>query len=229
MTATITPSAESTLWGSMPGWGIVADLTPRELVEARRLNVLRKAIAVALLVVVLMCIAGYAWAFLKHRSASDDLTSAKGRSQQLAGERRQYSNVTEIQSMTQSVNSQINGLTANNVDVAILLARVRGSLPHSMSLTSMTVTISGASAGTNTAPSLDTSGHAIIGNVTLAGTSAKLVDLADYVTLLSGLKGVANVVPSSNAAATAGTAQWNVTLQLTDQLYAPHTTSTGGN
>ena len=55
------PGNGDTLWASMPGWGIVADLTPPELVESRRLKALRKLIAVCLgAVVLLLRAAGYA-------------------------------------------------------------------------------------------------------------------------------------------------------------------------
>jgi hypothetical protein len=229
MTATLNPpSAETALWGTMPGWGIAADLTPPELVEARRLKVLRKAIAAALLLVVVLCIAGYALAFLKHRSASHDLDAARDRSRELTLDQQKYSKVTQIQAMTTTVNSQLTSLAGKNVDVAMLFAHMRDALPNTMSLTAMNATISGAEAGTNTAPSLDTSGHAVVGTVTLSGSSQRLVDLANYVTALAALKGVVNVVPSSNSTATAGTAQWNITLQLTDVLYTQPST-TGGN
>lgn len=230
MTATATPHAEGTLWGSMPGWGIVTDLTPRELVDARRLKGLRKLIGAALALVVVLCAAGYVSASLKGSSASDALSAAQSRTGQLMDEQRQYAKVTQIQAATDSVNTQIESLTATDVDVALLIGRIRGALPGSMSVTSISVTMSGASGDTETAPSLDSSGHATVGTVTLAGTSQHLIDLADFVTALSSLRGVVNVVPASNTTGTAGTAQWNVTLQVTDTLYTHGAgTPTGGN
>ena len=41
MTAAIATSGQQ-LWSTMPGWGIVADLTPPELIASRRLRLLRK-------------------------------------------------------------------------------------------------------------------------------------------------------------------------------------------
>ena len=41
------------LWSAMPGWGIAADLTPPEIINARQLKLLRKLLGgglVALLV-----------------------------------------------------------------------------------------------------------------------------------------------------------------------------------
>ena len=46
-------------WNGMPGWGIVADLTPPELIASRHLKVLRKWIVLGLVVLVLACVAGY--------------------------------------------------------------------------------------------------------------------------------------------------------------------------
>ena len=52
-------------WSSMPGWGIVADLTPPELIASRHLKVLRKWIVLGLVVLVVACVAGYVLAAQK--------------------------------------------------------------------------------------------------------------------------------------------------------------------
>lgn len=218
------------IWSGMPGWGIVADLTPPELVAARRLRVVQKFALLGIVVVLLLCAGGYVLAFVKHSSASDSLAASKHRTSQLQAQQLQYTKVTNIQQQTQSINAQLATLTANDADVAILVAKMRDALPGTMSLTSLTVSISGAAGGTNTAASLDTSGHAAIGTVTLAGSAQHLVDLAGYVTALSELPGVANVIPASNSTGTTGAAQWNVTLQLTDALYShPSASATPGS
>ena len=43
----------------MPGWGIAADLTPRELRNARQLKVLQKLMAAGIAVLLMLCAGGY--------------------------------------------------------------------------------------------------------------------------------------------------------------------------
>ena len=42
------PAAQPAPWSVMPGWGVVVDLTPPELIDLRRLRGLRRAIAIGL-------------------------------------------------------------------------------------------------------------------------------------------------------------------------------------
>ena len=231
MTAVLNRPPEENLWASMPGWGIVADLTPPELTAARQIRVLRKAIAAALALVTVLCAIGYGYAYLQKSSAVDAVDAANARTTQLVIEQGKYSYVTQLRSATQSINAEVASLTSQDVDVAALLAKIRGALPGTMALTSVTITISGTAAGTDTAASLDRSGRPMIGTVTLAGSAGRMTDVAEYVTRLSSLPGVANVVPSSNTSNEAGGSQWNATLQLTDTLYTHryNATTSGGD
>jgi hypothetical protein len=223
MTAILDRPVAGDLWGSMPGWGIVADLTPPELVAARRLKLLKKLIAVGLALVVVLCAGGYALAYVNHSSAAQALDAASARTAAFTAEQAKYARVTEILAATQSVNGQIATLMADDVDMADLLIKLRSVLPGTMSLASITATVNGAADGgvssDNTNASLDTSGRAVIGSVTLTGAAQRIVDVSTYVSSLVSLPGVVNVVPTSNAAGAPGGVQWNITLQITDQLY----------
>ena len=219
MTAVASRPTENAVWGTMPGWGIVADLTPPELAASRRLKVLKKLIAVGLVMVALLCVAGYAWAFLDHSSASDALDTSNARTTQLVAEQGKYAKVTQILATTDSVNQQIATVMTTEVDASLLLAKLRDTLPGTMSLTSMSVTLANTSATGSGTSSLDTSGRPVVGTVTVTGTAQRMADVATYVTLLSSVPGVVNVVPSSNNSAANGGAQWSMTLQVNDKLY----------
>ena len=54
MTTMATPQQ---IWNTMPGWGIVADLTPPELIATRRLRLLRKLLAAGLSVLLVLLVA----------------------------------------------------------------------------------------------------------------------------------------------------------------------------
>jgi uncharacterized protein HemX len=217
MTTLLSKPDTGTPWSAMPGWGIVADLTPPELVAARRLKVLQRYIAAGLATVVLLCAAGYAFAYVKNSSASDAVDAANARTTDLTAQQSKYAAVTQLKATTTGITSQTRTLMATDVDMAGLLGTLRRLVPATMALTAVTVSTTPAAAGST--PSLDGSARPTIGTITLTGSSHRLVDLASYVSRLSALPGVVDVVPSSNTAGSANVATWNVSLQITDLLY----------
>jgi Tfp pilus assembly protein PilO len=204
----------------MPGWGIAADLTPPELVASRRLHKLRKAIVVCLVLVVLLCVAGYAWAFLRHSSASSDLDAANARTAQLTAQQARYAGVTQIQSTTAGVQSKVAALMKDDVDVPKLLADLRAALPATMAIKQLSLTLTPESAHAVTGAVVPLpSAHATIGKITMSGSGRAFDDLSSYVEKLAAIPGVTNVLPGTNVADAAGT-QFSLTLDLTDQLYS---------
>lgn len=219
MTAVAGPVVAETSAG-MPGWRIVADLTPPELADIRRLAALRRWIVAGLVLVVLLCAGGYVLARRAESAASTTVAAADTRLAALTAEQNRYAGVTRIQNARTAKDRQIAALTAADVDMAALLTQLRTALPRSMSLTLATVSVTGASAnGSAGTTSLDTSGRPTVGTISLAGTSRRIVDLAGYVTALGRLPGVVAVVPTTNATTNASAAHWTVTLQLTDRVY----------
>ncbi|MFY0408066.1 hypothetical protein [Solicola sp. PLA-1-18] len=227
MTATISDDVERQIWSSMPGWGIAADLTPREVVERRRVRALRKLAVAGLALVLLLCVAGFAVASLKARSAADELETAQAETTSLLAQQGQYRDVVKVQADTRALDAQIAQLMTTDVDAAQLLTRLRTALPGSMSLTSMNISLTSAAGGAAPGAAAAPAGAApdaagvtdSIGTATLAGTSQQLSDLATYVTRLEKLDGVADVLPATNAAGEAGNATWSVTLSLTKDLH----------
>ena len=68
MTAVLIATGQPDSWGGMPGWDVVADLTPPELINMRWLGVLRRRIAAGLvLVVVLLRAVAYVYAVRPER------------------------------------------------------------------------------------------------------------------------------------------------------------------
>lgn len=203
---------------SMPGWAIVADLTPPELIAARRLGVLRRRIISGLAIVALLCGATYASAARNYGSASDEAGAASVQTVTLQHAAGQYAGVTKIEAAVAAVRAQVASVMKSDVDVVALVSKFRAALPASMSIQDLTVTLTPTAAGTTTG-GLDASGHAEIGTVAISGSGRTLDDLATFVERLSALRGVVNVLPSSNVVSD-GRAQFNLTLALTDVLYS---------
>ena len=217
MTTLLADPGADNIWASMPGWGIVADLTPPELSAARNLHVLRKRLGIALVAVLLLCVVGYVWASRQASAADDQLAASQATTARLNAQNNKYSKVVELQSTTDSVTNQISALMATDVDVATVVERVEGAAPKGTTFTSFALTLSGGgSAGTTGVVGTEP----LIGTLTLAGSSNQMVDVATYVTALGRLSGVVNVIPATNSATKAGgRATWSITAQLTDAVY----------
>jgi hypothetical protein len=220
------------LWNSMPGWGIVADLTPPELIASRRLRVLRKFLTAALVLVVALCLLGYGWATLQSRSASKALATEQARTTQLRNEESKYAGVTQIQAALAQTNTQVAKLLATDVDFANLVGSLRQNLPGGMTITQLTVALAtGTTGATSSAGTsvLDTSGRRHVGTITITGTGIHMTDVSVFVDRLSTIKGVAVPYPSTNVQTPHGI-QYTVQIILTEDVFSHRfdTSATGG-
>lgn len=220
------------LWISMPGWGIAADLTPPELVNARQLAVLRKVMAAGIVLLLLLCAGGYFLARSDKSDAATDLITAQGRTEELQRVGRSYSGVVAIQGSVSQVQAQVADVMGADVDLVALMVILESNLPETMNIGQETITISTAgvvgATGVTAGSGLDTSGLPRIGTVTLTGTGQELTDLSDYVDRLQRVPGLVDVLPISNSASTAGPGtQFSLTIGLTNVLLS-HRFDVGG-
>lgn len=221
MTSLMDPRAGAP-WTTMPGWGIVADLTPPELIAARGLRTLRRLLVLALVLVVLLCVAGYVFARSSDNTAHDQLDTANAQTVQLTSERNKYAVVTQVQDATQSIRAELATLFASDIDAAVVLAQIQGALPKGMSFTSITFSPTTASVGTD--PSDPTLVQ--VGTITISGTSTGLNDLPLYAAALGRLKGFTDIIPTSNSKGSKSVS-WTVTAGLTSDLLTHRYGTTG--
>lgn len=219
MTATLDTGFRA---ATAPGRDMYADLTPPELLNARRLHGLRRTLLLGLTVVVALVALAFAGAVWRSHQAGAGLAQQQARTATLRAEQQRYGEVTAIQGSTRLVRSQLAGLVAGDVDIATLLGSVRAALPASMVLGEVGVTLTDPAATTAAARSsgtgsLDTSGAAVVGSITVSGTSTKLVDLAAYVRTLQATKGVVDVVPVTNQLADSSFT-YSVTMSVTERV-----------
>ena len=210
------------LWNSMPGWGIVANLLPTEVLQARRVRAIRKLVIILISVLLVIAAAGYAYAYLQSRSAAQSLAAEQSRTSQLTAREHQYSDVTQIQGSVAEVQSQLSTLLANDVNTPQLLSQVMTVIPAGGHLSQVTMNLAVPNqSGASTLPltSLDTSGHTHIGTVTLVGQVVHLTDVATYVDALALIPGVVQPYPTTNTVADKGGATFSIQLTLTDQLF----------
>jgi hypothetical protein len=217
-----TISSPAQIWNTMPGWGIVADLTPPELTASRRLAVIRKALLVGLISLVVLLLIGYGYAFRTKHVASSALAAEQARTSRLLIEQNKYGVVTQLHGSIASVDVQLASLMNGDVGFSTTVGQLVSALPPTMAISDLEVQVSPAGAAAATAAqgattSLDTSGHQAIGRVTVSGSSHSLDDLPGYLAKLKQITGVIDVVPVSNQVS-GPAVQFNVTLSLTDQV-----------
>jgi hypothetical protein len=223
MTAVLASRPANHLWSTMPGWGIVADLTPPELIAARHLRVLRKLISVGLALVLILCAGAYVLAFKAHSTAADARDAVTARTQQLQQQLhdKSFGDVVRIQGTLAQVQGQVTGLMKDDVDLPELLGKIRTALPARMAINTLLVTLAPAGTAVVGAPAttLDTSGHVVIGTVVVAGSSETLDDLPTYIDRLARVNGISNLVPTSNGSDTVGV-KFSLAFAITDRLYS---------
>lgn len=209
------------LWSSMPGWGIVANLIPPELIAARKLRTIRKAMLAGFAILLVIGIALYGMAFLAQRSAAADLAREQDRTSQLMAQQSKYQGAVQVQNSITEIQKQLGTLLTYDVDQSALVAKIRQKLPSNMTISQLTITIdagTAATAGAGTgAGSLDASGATHIGTVTLAGNERHISDVSAFVNALSTVPGV--VAPYPGSTTSSGTSvQWSIQLTLTAEL-----------
>jgi hypothetical protein len=202
----------------MPGWNIVADLTPPELINARWIAVLKRRIAIALSLVLVLCAAAYAYAVLTSRSAKDQAAVASDRAVYLKRTADSYVGITRIETAVSSIDAQVSTVMSGDVDVARVISLVRRGLPPSMTIQAISLSLNAEGVVEGTA-GLDTSGSAPVGRVTVSGSGRSLDDVPAFVDALTAVPGVVDVVPTSNQVSD-GSAQYSVAITLTEKLYS---------
>lgn len=241
-----TPATPATPTGTMPGWHIVSDLTPPELIASRRLRKVRVAVIAAVALVIAGAGAGYYAVRDQAQDAAATVASEQARSETLRAQQSQYSNVTALQVSIDQANAELATLMTSDVDTDELLGAIWHALPDGMTIGQIAVTIppqtSGASpeaaSGRSGAGTLDTSEQAHIGTMTLSGTGTELNDVPAFIDRLRHIDGIFDPYPTSNVTNTDGAGDasdgvgqagttYSLQVTLTDALLT-HLYATGG-
>ena len=225
------------LWSTMPGWGIVANLIPPEVLQARRVRAVRKLVAYALCVLVLLAGVGYGFAWYHSQQAADALAAEQSRTSQLLAQQKRYADVTLLQGSVAGVRTELSRLLANDVDVSALMASILGQLPAGATVSQLAVTLSvpgQKGAAPNLAAgsgALDTSGRPHIGLISITGQAVRVSDVSTLVDRLSTLPGFLDPYPTSNTTNDKGTL-FTVQFSINDRLFSHRydvQSKTGGN
>jgi hypothetical protein len=224
------------LWSTMPGWGIVANLIPPEILQARRVRAIRKMVAYLLCVLVLIAAIGYGFAWYRSQQAAETLAAEQTRTAQLLAQQKRYADVTLLQGTVAGVRTELSQLLASDVDMSALVTSVLAQLPAGATVSQLAVTMSppaGQQAKVNPASgtgSLDTSGRPHIGLITVTGQALRVPDVSALVDRLGALPGFLDPYPTSNTTNDKGTL-FTIQFTINDSLLSHRydmTSKTGG-
>lgn len=222
------------LWSTMPGWGIVANLIPPEVLQARRVKAVRKLVAYLLCVLVLLAGIGYGFAFYRSQQAAETLAAEQSRTSQLLIQQKRYADVTLLQTSVAGVRTELSQLLGSDVDASALITSVLKQLPAGATVSQLAVTMSppaGQQAKVNPASgtgSLDTSGRAHIGLMTVTGQALRVSDVSTLVDRLGALPGFIDPYPTSNTTNDKGTL-FTIQFTIDDRLFSHrYDVKTGG-
>lgn len=210
-------SGSSSLLGGLPQ----VNLLPSEVRAQRALTVLKRWLAVLLVVVLAACAAVFAVAKLAEAAANNDLTTAKARTTQLQAEEAKYAEVPRV--LTALANATAARKLGMSTDIAwaSYYAAITAVLPANVSIDSLTVTSSTPMTPPATATSpLQT---ASVGQIQFTGRATTVPNTAAWIDALNGVPGFANAWASTATVSEtpSHTVYYNVsmTVQVTSAAY----------
>lgn len=217
-------------WRTRPGWGISADLTPPEVVTERSLARLRRRLGLGLVALLVVVGGGYVLAARHHGAAESSLEAQQVEAARLHARVADFADISQTQASLTRLRAQIATLMTGDVDLDALMGRLSTSLPPGMTITSESVSFGAAGAAAATGATgdaaVDPTQPSTIGTIALSGQGRRLDDLAAYVDRLQAIRGVTDVVPTSNAATKSGV-DYTATMSLTSDLLSHRYDATG--
>jgi hypothetical protein len=227
---TVAPGGEAIRFVS-----VTANLLPDEIVGARSGRKLRRIIAIALAVVVLIVAALTYFARSGTSSAQSNLDGVQSQGLQLLHEQAQYTPVVNAQSKSAAIEKQLASLMAGDVDWPKLLTAINAAAPTGVTVTGVTgnasTTAAGVASSTGGASVLSTSANAAIGTIALSGVGTDPTQIAAYLDALSKVTGIEVPYPAGVSAQDGGGYTFTANLLITTQARGGryNTQTTGGH
>lgn len=201
-----------------PGWGIAADLLPREVLQERRVRVVRRMVGLGLLVLLLACVGLVLLSAAERTDAQRAYDEAQTDTGRLRADAAEYADITAATTLIEDGDAQAARLLATDIDVVDLLSRIRAALPPGVTISNIAVQQTGADSTADTTAGTASEARTVIGTLTISGGGPAIRDLAPFVAALNHLEGLADVVPGSTTQSDDGMT-YSLSASLTDALY----------
>jgi Tfp pilus assembly protein PilN len=180
------PTVARVDWAPVPR----VNLLPPEIMERRRFRRVQWRLALIIVLVVAVVVGATVWSQLQVQQARDDLTVTQNRTDELQREQSQYAQVP----LTLAAVDQATSARAEAMGGDVLWYRflndVALSMPSTVALSTMTVTLSDSAAESTATDPLTTPG---IGSVSITGTAGDYPAVAAWMESVADVTGVASV------------------------------------
>lgn len=182
-----------TVMGGLPQ----VNLLPPEVRAARGLRSLKRWLAMALVVVLVLCAAVFALAKFAKVAADDELSTAQAETQRLQTEQQKYAEVPRVLGALQNATAARALGMSTDVSWASYYAAVTAVLPTDVSIDSLAMTSQSASGTAATATAANPLQAASVAQIQFIGRSTTVPNTAAWLDALNGVPGFADAWASS--------------------------------
>ncbi|NJC74196.1 PilN domain-containing protein [Planosporangium thailandense] len=203
---------------------IAANLLPPEIVHVRRVRTVRRTVVSALAVFVVLLGGWYGLARYQAATERAGLSGAELDVRRLERLQKDYATLIGVQRESQTIRSELSTLLASDLRWSGVISAIESAAPTGVSITNVAGSLNTAGNGTGgngtggsaTGPRLpDTTGHRLVGTVTITGTASSKAAVAQYLDRLAAVPGLGN--PFLDASVPDDTAErFTVRLDITD-------------
>jgi hypothetical protein len=180
------PGSTQTVTSARVDWAPVpkVNLLPREILSARRLAGLKRMLAGAVAVVVLLCAAATVWAQAGASAAQDELDAVHARGAQLRAEQEKYAAVPRVMNVIQAAGAARQRAMSQDVLWYGFLSDLSVTTPKGITLSGLQVSLDKP---TITNDPLVPPG---LGTVTFTGTATHVTDVSAWLDAVAHINGV---------------------------------------
>jgi len=228
MTTTVGPNVTDGDGARTRLLSLVADLTPPEVGEKRRLARVRLIVLASLGTVLVVLAAWFAVSSWQAGRQQTALAAAETEAIGLRQQQRQYSELINAQAQSTRIDTQLATLLKTDVQWATLLGRLRAAAPRGLSLSSLAIALTdpttqaaGSSAASAASGLPANDGKTPIGSLTVSGDATTTTAIAGYVDAVAEVPGVGNVL-LSGVNDEGGTTNFTLRADLRSTLFSNH-------
>jgi Tfp pilus assembly protein PilN len=173
---------------------IRANLLPDEITAGRNTRRLRILMIGAVVIVVALLVAWYAYAVQQKQLADQDLADVTEQVSVERNNQKKYQPLTQTINQKETIDKQLKALLANDLSWAALLDSVRATGDSAeVKITSISGTLAAEKTGATNADALpSTSGATTIASLTISGTAPDKKTIANYIVALGEVDNLAN-------------------------------------
>jgi hypothetical protein len=206
--------------------GIHANLMPEEVLAGRRLHALKRKLALGLVSLVALLLAGYGLSWVQTESSQSDLHNEQGRAGTLAKTMQTYQPLMAAQAKATGIVSTLSTIMAGDLQWQGLIGSLAKVAPSGTQLTAFSASVGPATTTTGIGV-LNQTGEAAVGQLTLTGTATDKNAVAAFVDKLTTVPGIASPFVTSVTGAK-GSLTFSISALITSKALGGRFTATTG-